>query len=101
MREPKERKGVRLALTTFGSSLCGILAEFDDPRFVRVQFQSELLQPLTEVSAEPFRIVPMLESDYEIIRVTDDHHFGSRLSHPPVVCPLIECIEQIDVREQR
>src|SRR4051794_31976144 len=67
MCEPEERKGVRLPLSAFGSSLSGILAEFDDPRFVRVQFQSELLQSLTEVSAESFRIVPMLESDYEII----------------------------------
>jgi len=99
MREPEECKGVRLPLTTFGSSFCGKLAEFDDPRFVRVQFQSELLQPLTELSAEPFRIVPMLESHYEIIRVADDHHLPSRLSLSPVVCPLIECIEQIDVCE--
>src|SRR5947209_9516421 len=74
MREPKERKGVRLALSTFGSSLYGILAEFDDPRFLRVQFQSELLQPLTEVSAELFRIVPMLESHYELIRIANDHY---------------------------
>src|SRR5436305_11777493 len=98
MCEPEERKRFRFALPMLGSPLCGKLAEFDDPRFVRVQFQSELLQSLTEVSAEPFRILPMLESHYEIIRVADDHHFATRLSPPPLVCPLIECIEQIVVR---
>src|SRR5580693_5088642 len=75
--------------------------KLDHPRFLRVQFQSELPHPLPQLLQECFRVLPMLKPQHGIIGVPDHDHAPARPLPPPLVHPQIEDIMQIDVRQQR
>src|SRR6202789_2226642 len=79
MREAKEVEGLRLAFPSSFLVLFGIPPELDPTRLIRVQLQSELPQPFSQVLAKTVCVGPPLEAEDDVIRVTDNDHVASRM----------------------
>src|SRR6476661_895761 len=101
VRETQEGERLRLAQpprpTTFGR----VASEFDQPRLVRVQLQTELGEPVAKRGKEPVGVVTMLKPDGEIVRETHDNDVAARLVVSPPIDPQVEDVVQIHVGEQR
>jgi len=81
--------------------LFGKPAEFDPARLIRVQFQSEFSQSLSQVIQKAIRVRLLLESDDGIVCVAHDYHLALRPFLAPDVHPEVEAVVQVNVREQR
>lgn len=66
-----------------------------------MDLQPELRQPFPKLSQEPLSFRPVLESDHEIIGVADHDHVPLRHFLAPDLCPQIENMMQVHVRQQR
>jgi hypothetical protein len=87
--EPEEverpRFSVSLPLTSFG----GEPSELQKSRFILVQVQRELGQPVTQSGQESFRIVLMLTTDHEVVRIPHHDHFSAGVALAPMLHPQI------------
>lgn len=101
MREPKERKGCELCLVSPFPVSPNLPPELDQSRFVWMEFQTELRQPLLKLLQKPLGIGSMLESGHKIVSVSDNNHVAARHFLAPDLYPQIEHIVQIHVRQQR
>src|SRR5215467_12367781 len=101
MRESQEIERLRLSFSSLVPVDFGKPPELDPARFVRVQFQPELLQPFPKISQEAICVIQMLEPQYIIVGVPDDNSIASRAFLAPDVHPQVEHVMQIDVRKQR
>jgi hypothetical protein len=52
--------------------------ELDQARLVRVQLQGELREPLTKLGEEPLRILLILETDDEVVRLCRPADYADR-----------------------
>ena len=86
----KEREGFRLSLPALLPVSFGILPELNQPRLVRVQFQAELRQPLSELNEKTFGFCPAFEAHHKIVSVADDNYFAHRHFLAPSFYPQIE-----------
>ena len=101
MREAEEGEGLRLA-----TSLCLAIArrkapEFNDPGFLRMQFQPELLQSLPKFVPKPLGIGTPLKAHHGVVGIADDDHVAVGVLPSPLVDPQVIDVMQIDVRQDR
>jgi len=78
-----------------------VAAELDQARLVQVQLQREVCQALRQFVYEPLSLVPMLETDDNIISIAHDDHVAGGRAPSPAFGPKIEDVVEIDVRQQR
>jgi hypothetical protein len=97
VRESQKIEGLGFALPSPPPVTLRESPKLDQPRFLRVQFQPELLHPLPQLLQEHFRVLPVLETQHSIIGVANHNHVPSRCLPPPLVHPEIEDIMQVDV----
>jgi hypothetical protein len=64
MGEPQKRECLRFSLTPLFPVPLRETTELDQSRFLRMDLQPELLQPLLKLSQELLGVRPMLESHY-------------------------------------
>src|SRR5438128_5248300 len=76
MCEAEKCERLWLPFTPLLSVLNGMPPKFDEPCLFRVKFQTELGEPLSELIQEPLGFRPVFEAHYQIVRITDDHHFA-------------------------
>ena len=101
MGEAKEVERFWLAQSTPGSAFGREASEFDQARFVWMQFQAELGEALLKILETAFGIGTVLEPHDEIIRVPNDDDVALSVVFPPVLSPEVEDIVQEYVRKQR
>src|SRR5438093_9831207 len=63
--------------------------------------QPELREVLTKRGEEAYGLLPMLESDDEVVGKPDDHEVALRLPIPPSLDPEVERVVEIDIGQQR
>ena len=71
--ESQEYKGFWFSLATPFSISEGKPPELDQPRLVRMQFQTELYQPLLKITQEPFGISPVLKAQHKVSSADESH----------------------------
>ena len=76
-----------------------LAAEFEQPRFVRVQRQTEPRKPLAQAGEKLLSVVSMFEPDDEVIGKPNDDHVAVRLPLAPSLSPEVEDVVQVDVRQ--
>ncbi len=73
---------------SFAVSAIGRLAsELHELRFLRVQFESELLQPFLEGFEARSRFGFVFKTDHEVIRITHHDTLPSAVTIPPLIDP--------------
>ena len=71
------------------------------PRLVRMQRQSLRLEAHLEVRPKARGVRPVLEPDNEIIAIAHDDNIATGVALAPLLCPQVQDMVQVDVREQR
>ena len=97
----QEIECLRLALTKTTPTGFGIGAEFDQARFIRVEGEAETSEAVLEVLQESFRFPAVLESQDEIVRVSDDDDITLCMTAPPLLCPQVHDVMKIHIGKQR
>src|ERR1700677_2337491 len=87
MREAKELERLRLANSSPLAVRGGVPPELDQPRLLGVQLQGELGEPAAKVCPEPLGVIPVLESDHQVVRETHDHNVTMCVAASPLVGP--------------
>lgn len=87
MRESQERERFWFSFSPPITVECRKTTELDQSGLFGMQFQTEFRQPLTQFTAEPDCIEPVLETDDEIIRVANDRHIAVSGLQPPLLDP--------------
>ena len=100
VREPEKIEGLWSPLTPATAIFCREATELEQSRFVRMEYQSELLQAGLQFPPEAFRIVTMLETDDKVIRIAHDDDIAARMRIPPPVDPQVQYIVQEHIGEQ-
>src|SRR4029450_8649204 len=90
--KPQERERLRFSLSTLLPVRLGKAPKLNQPRLLRMKFQSELGQPFPKLSQEPLGVVLMLESQHEIVGIADDYHVAPGHFPAPDLCPQVEHI---------
>jgi hypothetical protein len=77
VREAEEVKRLGLVDAPRRTRPGSVPSEFDEPRFVGMQFKSELRQLLTKVAPELTCIALMLKTGDKVVSKTHDDHVSS------------------------
>ncbi len=93
-------KRFRLATSAFGAVRGGKASEGDEAGLFFVEFQVELLQPLSKRTLEPPGVVFVLETHHEVVGVAHDVDFTARMPSAPLVYPLVKRVVQVDIGDQ-
>jgi hypothetical protein len=101
MREPQEYEGFWFSLATPFSVSEGKPPEFDQPRLIRMQFQTELHQPFLKITQETFGVSPVLKAQHNIVGIPDNDDIARGHFLAPSFHLQIEHVMQIHVRQQR
>src|SRR5215831_17345249 len=99
MREAQEVECLRPPLISPVAVFDRKWTEFQKPRFLGVQRQTELSESLLQFGQTPFRFGPALESDHEVIRPSDDNHIVLSFGTSPVMNPQIQDVMKKDIRQ--
>src|SRR5215218_1163186 len=99
--EPQEAERLRFAEPALGAPARREAAKRDQAGLVRMQRQRKLLQARAHRVPEALGIGLVLETDHDIIRVTDDHHVPAGLPPSPALGPEVEHVVQVDVGQER
>lgn len=99
MRETKEVEGLRLAVASLSSIIGGKAAEFDESRFVGMQFQVEAFKSLPEFPMKLLGVAASLESNHDVVGKTNEGYFTSPGLTSPLVGPEVEHVVQVDVSQ--
>jgi hypothetical protein len=99
--EAQEVERLRFAFATLAPILFCKAAKFDDSRFVGMQLQPKLCDSLAQFRQKPLCFMTMLESRDKIISEAIEDYISVRLLLSPSLDPEIECIVEIDIRQQR
>lgn len=99
--ETKKIERFRSALATLGSPLDRITTELDQARLAFVKSQAKLGKALPEFFQTCYRFGMALETNHEVVRVTDNHHIAAAVIFPPPFDPQVEHVVQVHVRKQR
>jgi hypothetical protein len=78
MCKAKKREGLWFTFATPLTSSRSEPPEFDQSCLVRMQFQTELCEPLSKFFQEPLCFCPVLKAHHQIVGVTDDNHVAPR-----------------------
>src|SRR5258707_849943 len=76
-------------------------SELQQPRFLRMQFQTELPHSFDKFRPEPYAICLRLETHHDIVGKPHDDHVTAGLFPTPRLGPQVEHIMEIDVSQQR
>ena len=90
MREPQKIERFGLPFSSLGPVDFGKSPELNPARFVWVQFQPELPQPLPKVRQESVCVGQVLETENIVIRESDGNDIASRALLAPDVYPQVE-----------
>ena len=101
VREAEEVEGRRFPVSARPPGPVGVPTKLDEARFVGMQHQSESREPLAQCGEEAFGLLPMLESDDEVVREAHHDHIAACLGSTPSLDPEVEDVVQIDVGQQR
>ncbi len=71
--------------------------ELDQPRFLRMQLQTELREPVAELGKEPLSVFTMLKARHVVVGEPQEDHVPARVTPPPLVGPQVEHVMQVDV----
>jgi hypothetical protein len=96
--EEAERLG-RAAFTALHPVRIRVPAELDEPRLVRVQFQSEVPQSPAQFVQEHPSVFFSFEAHGEVIGIAHDDYVAARSLLSPFVEPEVEDVVQVDVRQ--
>src|SRR5258706_16472415 len=69
--------------------------------FSALRARRKLRQPGLHVRAKAFGVIDVLETDNDVVRVADDHYLAPSLAPSPALCPEVEDVVEVDVRQQR
>ena len=83
----QEIKRFRFPLTTSFAVLGCKPAKFDKPRLALMEFQIELQKTFPKLHQEPLRVLPVLESNHEVIAKPDNDNIATGVPSPPLVSP--------------
>ena len=75
--------------------------ESDQAGLFRMKFQREPLEPLAQCCGKAFCLIRVLKSDDEIVGPSNDDDIAFSVTLPPVLCPKVEHVVEVDVGEQR
>jgi hypothetical protein len=101
VRETQEIK--RLTLTSafpFASSRA-TATKLDQACLRGMKIEAELVESLTERRQASSCVCLMLETDHEVVRVSEDDTIACRMTLSPLVDPQIENVVQKHIRQQR
>jgi hypothetical protein len=96
----KKIKCFRLSFTPSLAVLDCKPPKLNKPRLALMEFQIELPKTLPKLSQEPLRVLPVLETNHEVIAEPDHDDIARGVPGPPLDSPQIEHIVQIDVGKQ-
>jgi hypothetical protein len=95
VHESQEVEGFRFPLPPFQSILGGKTSKLDQAGLVRMDRQTELCKPLSQLLLKSPSIFAVLKPHDEIVRKADDNHIAASLPLPPLLDPQIEYIVEI------
>ena len=97
MPQTQKLERLRLPQTSTLPSLGGEPAELDQPRFARVQLQTELREPAAEVGQEPLGVVPIPKAHDVVVSEPHEDNITACMPSTPLVGSQIEDIVEVDV----
>ena len=86
MRETEEVERFWLSLATTLAVFGGEPPKLDQTRFLRVQFQAELAETITQVFVELLGIGTVFEAKYAVVGKSHDDHVTACMSPSPTRC---------------
>ena len=101
MRETQKVERSRFAVTPVSPVALRVAVELDDSRFVGMQLQPKLFESLAQFRQKPLCFLTTFESRDEVIGEADEDDVSVCLLLSPPLDPEVECVVQIDVRQQR
>src|SRR5579863_4846906 len=101
MRKAKEVERLRFPFATPRPAVDRIGTEFQESRFLGMQFQVELPHSLGEFRPKLVGIRLAVEAHHDVVSESHDDHIAVRLLPPPCLDPQIEYVMKIDVRQKR
>src|SRR5262250_2131566 len=101
VRKTQEVERLRLAFTTLAPILFRKAAKFDDSRLIGMQLEAEVRESLAQPRQEPLCFISMLESCHKVIGKADEDDLSAYVPLSPLPNPEVECVVEIDVRQQR
>jgi hypothetical protein len=101
MRETQELERLRLAQTPLLAVPGGEPSELDQPRLLGVQLHPEPREPVTQLSLEPFSVLPMLKRHHGVVSEPHDDNITASLPASPLVRPQVKDVVRVDVGKQR
>jgi len=101
MRKAEKVERLRLPFSTPLPLVDRIRTELKQSRFLRVQFQIELLHSLSEFRPELIGIRLTVKSNHDVVRKTHHDYLAVRPLLPPCLDPQVDYVMKIDVRQQR
>src|SRR5215831_10483034 len=101
MREAQEVERLRLAFATLPPILFRKTAKFDDARLIGMQLKAKLRESIAQLRQELLCFIPMLKSGHEVIGKANKDDLSARMPLSPLSDPEVECVVEIDIRQQR
>ena len=100
VREAKKVERLRFAKTAPRSILGRKAAELDQASLVRMQRECELLRPLLQCCMKALGISLVLEAADNVVGVAHEDDAAGGVVMTPPVCPQVEDVMEVDVRQQ-
>ena len=100
VRKAQEVERLRWAVATVSSILFRISAELNDSRFVGMQLEAEARESLAQFCQKLLCFVTMFETRDKVVSETDEDHLSARWLSSPSLDPEVECVVEIEVRQQ-
>jgi hypothetical protein len=97
VREAQKVERVRLAFAPLLPAGDGVWPTFDQAGPLRMEFQPELVQAVSQRCQAPLCLTSVLEAKHNIISTADDHHVPLRDALAPGVHPQSEDVVQIHI----
>ena len=101
MGESQKVKSVWFPFTPFLSSFHRIPAKFDQGCLLSIHFQIELPESTFQLCTKTYSHMLVLEAQYHIISESNHYYIARCFPVPPIVCPQVKYIVEIDVGQQR
>src|SRR5271157_2438640 len=101
MGEPQEIEGFRFTKPALSAPCRSEAAELDQAGLIRMELQSELLEPSSHRIEKTASVVLMLEAQHQIVGVSHDNHVAGSLAPSPAFGPEVENVVPVDVGKQR
>jgi len=90
VREAEKIERFRPPLAAPGSIPGGVPPELDQSRLLRMQLQTKLREPVTQISQEPLGVLTMLKARHIVISEPRKDDISSRVTLAPLVGPQVK-----------